>query len=59
MFTVTPPISVHGKITKSATVTQVLNFDDPEPGKYTACADAPFELDVRTENNFSFSVEFC
>ena len=57
-FTVTPPTSVHGGITKSAMTTQLLNFDDPQPGRYSVCADAPFELDVRIENNFSFSVEF-
>lgn len=59
-FTVTPPTAKckHGKIARSATVTQVLSFDDPEPGRYAVCASEPFELEARIENNFLFSVEF-
>ena len=57
-FTVTPPTAKHDNIARSATVTQVLSFDVPEPGTYAVCANEPFELDARIENDFSFSVEF-
>ena len=56
-FTVTPPSKVSGSPV-SATVTQVVSFDDPEPGRYTVCANEAFELDARIENHFPFSVEF-
>ena len=60
-FTVIPPTAEEGKVSRSpvsATVTQVVSFDDPEPGRYTVCANEAFELDARIENDFPFSVEF-
>ena len=42
----------------SPTVTQVFDYDDPAPGRYTVCANEAFELDARIDNHFPFSVEF-
>ena len=42
----------------SATVTQVVSFDDPKPNKYTVCANEAFKLDAMIENDFPFSVGF-
>lgn len=57
-FTVTPPAAEVAGIRRSATVTQVVSFDDPTPGNYTVCANEAFELEARIDNHFPFSVEF-
>ena len=57
-FTVTPPTAKSAQISRSATVTQVIGYDDPTPGIYTVCANEAFELDAKITNHFPFSVEF-
>ena len=57
-FTVTVPFAIVAGIRRSATVTQVVGYDDPRPGRYTVCANEAFELDARIDNHFPFSVEF-
>ena len=57
-FTVTVPFAKVAGIRRSATVTQVVGYDDPTPGRYTVCANGAFELDARIDNHFPFSVEF-
>ena len=57
-FTVTVPFAKVAGIRRSATVTQVVGYDDPTPGIYIVCANETFELDARIDNHFPFSVEF-